>query len=235
MDRPENTESKSGSSPIETIGTTTNAGLHGFVMQQVLSRLAKPNMKAADLGTGPGAIAQALKSFGCDVVGVDLSANGFQADAPHLLANLDQTDFASVLGTASFGLVTAIEVIEHVENPIGFLRNIGNMLAPGGHAVLTTPNVESLPARLKMLLSGKIRTMDESGEPTHISPIFMDLLKRQYLRRTRLELAEHLYFPSNGFQMSRRPVRILLGVAARILPGKHLLGDNHIWVFRAKP
>src|SRR2546429_8016464 len=39
-----------------------------------------------------------------------------------------------------------------------------------------------------MLPPAKIRTMNGSGDPTHISAIFMDLLKRQYLRRTRLEL-----------------------------------------------
>jgi 2-polyprenyl-3-methyl-5-hydroxy-6-metoxy-1,4-benzoquinol methylase len=164
-----------------------------------------------------------------------MSADGFEANLPHVVVNFDQPDFASLLGTRKFGLVTAIEVIEHVESPIGFLRNIGNMLAPGGIAVLTTPNVESLPARLKFMLLGKVRTMDEHGEPTHIAPIFMDLLKRQFLKRTCLQLEEHLLFPSNGFQLTRQPIAFVLSVAGRLLPGKFLLGDNHVWVFRAKP
>ena len=151
-----------------------------------------------------------------------------------MVVNFDQFDFASKLGLGNFDLVTAIEVIEHVENPIGFLRNIGNMLVPGGIAVLTTPNVDSLPARLTLLLRGKIRTMDEHGDPTHISPIFSDLLKRQFLKRTALELHEHLLFPPKGFQLSRRPVALFLGIAGRVLPGEFLLGDNHVWVFRAK-
>jgi 2-polyprenyl-3-methyl-5-hydroxy-6-metoxy-1,4-benzoquinol methylase len=179
-------------------------------------------------------MAERLKLLGCDVIGADMSANGFRAEIPHIEVNFDQADFASKLGIASFDLITAIEVIEHVESPIGFLRNIGNMLAPGGVAVLTTPNVESLPARLKMLLHGKVRTMDEQGEPTHISPIYIDLLKRQFLKRTRLELKEHLVFPPKGFQLSRKPIAALLGLVARILPGEHLLGDNHVWVFTAK-
>ena len=41
-------------------------------------------------------------------------------------------------------------------------------------------------------------------------------------------------FPSKGFQLSRRPIGILLSLAAHVLPGNHLLRDNHIWVFRAK-
>ena len=75
--------------------------------------------------------------------------------------------------------------------------------------------------------------MDEYGEPTHITPIFVDLLKRQFLKRTRLELAEHLVFPPKNYQLSQQPVATVLALAARILPGKLLLGDNHVFVFKA--
>jgi 2-polyprenyl-3-methyl-5-hydroxy-6-metoxy-1,4-benzoquinol methylase len=218
---------------ITNIGTLTNGGLHEYVVQRVLSRYARAGVRAADLGTGPGAIADSLKGLGCEVIGVDMSAENFKAQLPHVVVNFDQPDFASQVGLGKFELVTAVEVIEHVENPIGFLRNIGNMLAPGGVAVLTTPNVDSLPARLTLLLRGKIRTMDEHGDSTHISPIFTDLLKRQFLKRAKLELHEHFLFPPKGFQLARKPVSIVLGLAGRILPGEFLLGDNHVWVFRA--
>jgi 2-polyprenyl-3-methyl-5-hydroxy-6-metoxy-1,4-benzoquinol methylase len=214
--------------------TTTNTGLHAFVADRVVAGYAKAGMRAADLGTGPGAMAERLQAMGCEVVGADMSAEGFGAKLPHVVVNFDQPDFASQLGTKMFGLVTAIEVIEHVESPIGFLRNIGNLLAPGGVAVLTTPNVESLPARLKFLLNGKVRTMDKYGEPTHISPIFMDLLTRQFLKRTCLDLEQHYLFPPGRFQLTRQPIASVLSVAGRMLPGKFLLGDNHVWVFRAK-
>jgi len=213
--------------------TTTNNGLHAFVAERILPRYARAGIYAADLGTGPGAMAERLRSHGCDVIAVDVNAEGFEAKLPHVVVNFDQPDFASQLGVGKFGLVTAIEVIEHVESPIGFLRNIGKMLIPDGVAVLTTPNVESLPARLKFLLRGKIRTMDDRGEPTHISPVFVDLLMRQFLKRTCLELDEHLLFPPKGFQLSRKSVALVLSAAASILPGEFLLGDNHVWVFRA--
>ena len=214
--------------------TTTNTGLHAFVADQIIARYVRSGTRAADLGTGPGAMADRLRAMGCDVVGADMSAEGFEARLPHVVVNFDQPDFASQLGAKKFGLVTAIEVIEHVESPIGFLRNIGNLLVPGGVAVVTTPNVESLPARLKFLLRGKIRTMDENGEPTHISPIFVDLLKRQFLKRTSLELQEHRVFPANGFQLSRKSFAMVLSAVAGILPGESLKGDNHVWVLRAK-
>src|SRR5260370_23953068 len=82
--------------------------------------------------------------------------------------------FASQLGFASFDLVFAVEVIEHVESPINFLRNIAQLLAPEGVAIITTPNVDSLPARAKFLLAGKLRTMDEHSD---LHPHFSDLLR----------------------------------------------------------
>jgi 2-polyprenyl-3-methyl-5-hydroxy-6-metoxy-1,4-benzoquinol methylase len=213
--------------------TTTNGGLHEFVGERVLARYAHEGIRAADLGTGPGAMAVRLRSLGCDVVAVDRDAVGFEADIPHRCLDFNEPDFASPLGLGGFGLVTAIEVIEHVENPIGFLRNVGKLLAPGGVATLTTPNVDSLPARLKFLLAGKIRTMDEHGEPTHVSPIFFDLLQRQYLPRAGVRLREHLVFPPNGFQLTRKPLAWGLRLASMAFSSRSIVGDNHVLVIEA--
>ena len=210
--------------------TTTNTGLHEFVAERVLTRYARPGIRAADLGSGPGAMAARLHSLGCDVLAVDRTAEGFEAGLPHVELDFDKNDFASELGPASFDIVTAIEVIEHIESPIGFLRNIGRLLAPRGVAVITTPNVDSLPARVKFLLTGNIRTMDEFSEPTHISPIFWDLLRRQLLTRAAVRLREHLLFPPNGYQLSRKPVAWTFRILAAAFSGDSILGDNHILV-----
>ena len=211
-------------------GTTTNSGLHEFVSERVLSRYAHPGVRAADLGAGPGAMAARLQSLGCDVLAVDRDSKDFAAGVPHVCLDFDQPDFVAALGCHSFGLVTAIEVIEHLESPIGFLRNIERLLAPGGVAVLTTPNVDSVPARCKFLLKGKIRTMDEHSEPTHISPIFFDLFQRQFLPRVGLRLREHLVFPPNGYQLSRKPIAWAFRFVSFAFSGDSLLGDNHVLV-----
>ncbi len=210
--------------------TLTNGGLHEFVFEHVLSKYVRRDIRAIDLGTGPGAVAARLSALGCDVLAADRDARGFEAKVPHVTVDFDQPDFASQLGLGSFGLITAVEVIEHVESPIGFLRNIRRLLAPGGVAVLTTPNVDSLPARSKFLIRGKIRTMDEQSEPTHISPIFFDLLRRQFLPRVNLRLREHLVFPPDGYQLTRKPFARAFRLASLVFSGHALLGDNHIFV-----
>ena len=213
--------------------TTTNRGLHDFVGERVISKYVLPGLRAVDLGSGPGAMAIRLKDTGCEVMAADRSAHDFAAEIPHCTIDFNQMDFASALGNHAFSLVTAIEVFEHVESPVGFLRNIGRMLSPGGVAILTTPNVDSLPARLKFFLVGKIRTMDEHSEPTHISPIFFDLLQRQFLPLAGLRLREHLVFPPDGFQLSRKSVAWSMRLAAGMFSGESIIGDNHIFVLEA--
>lgn len=210
--------------------TTTNSGLHEFIGERVLGAYVRSGIRAVDLGTGPGAMAARLSAMGCKVLAVDRDSQGFEATVPHFSVDFDQPDFASQIGPGTFALVTAIEVIEHVESPIGFLRNVRRLLAPGGASILTTPNVDSLPARSKFLIRGKIRTMDERSEPTHISPIFFDLLQRQFLPRVGLRLREHLVFPANGYLLTRQPIAQVFRLASLVFSGNALLGDNHIFV-----
>jgi ubiquinone/menaquinone biosynthesis C-methylase UbiE len=79
----------------------------------------------------------------------------------------------------SFDIVTATEIIEHLENPRSFLRDISRILKPQGICVLSTPNVLSLNSRLRYLFFGFFelfgplpiegRTIESCSG--HISPI----------------------------------------------------------------
>jgi SAM-dependent methyltransferase len=214
----------------EALGTTTPPGLHDFGIERVIPRFAKPGTAASDLGAGSGALAARLRASGWNVRAADINADGFKADVPFLQIDMNDREFATQLGEACFGLVSAVEVLEHMESPISFLRNIGRLLKPEGVAVLTTPNVDSTPARVKFLYTGKVRMMDEVGEPTHISPIFWDLFMRQYLPRAGLKLFDHLLFPARGYQLTRRRFHWALHGLAWFLRGNSLEGDNHVFV-----
>lgn len=51
----------------------------------------------------------------------------------------------SALGAASFDAAVAVEVIEHVDDDEGFVRNLARVVRPGGPVVLTTPNGDARP------------------------------------------------------------------------------------------
>lgn len=214
--------------------TTTNAGLHDYVIDQVRSRLVRPRDWAIDLGAGSGALAVRLRALGWDMQAADINVPGYEANVPFVQVDLNQRNFAASLGERAFGLVTAVEVLEHVESPINFLHNVRRLLKDDGMAILTTPNVDSAPARVKFLLTGKIRMMDEVSEPTHISPIFWDLFVRQYLPRAGLQLVDHLAYPANGYQLTRLRYAWAFRVLGALVAGDSLKGDNHIFFLKAQ-
>jgi hypothetical protein len=108
------------------------------------------------------------------------------------------------------------------------LHNIGRLLKPSGVAILTTPNVDSAPARVKFLLTGTIRMMDVNSEPTHITPIFWDLLTRQFLSRADVQLVERRAYPSRGYNMTRPGLAQIMRTMSLLMKGSCLEGDNHI-------
>jgi 2-polyprenyl-3-methyl-5-hydroxy-6-metoxy-1,4-benzoquinol methylase len=210
------------------------AGLHDFVVEHVLACFVNPGERAIDLGAGSGLLATRMRLLGWDVTGADRNAAEFKAEIPFQQVDLNNPEFSKQLGEGCFGMVTAVEVIEHVEAPINLLRNARRLLKPGGRVVITTPNVDCVPARVKFLLTEKIRMMDDVSEPTHISPIFWDLFQRQFLPAAGLQILEHHLYPSNGFIGTRRRYSWAMRGLATFLVGQCKFGDNHVIVLQAR-
>jgi SAM-dependent methyltransferase len=187
-------------------------------------------MKAVDLGAGSGAFAARLEHTGCRVIACDINTTAYHGISPFKTVDLEHSNLSYELGEREFQVVSAIEVIEHLEAPIRFLQQVRSLLHPEGFAVLTTPNVDSLPARAKFLLKGTLRMFDEWGDPEHVSPIFWDLLVRKYLPRADLVIADHMSYPPKGFIVGRPIYRRMLSLVGPVDPGSCWFGDNHIFV-----
>jgi 2-polyprenyl-3-methyl-5-hydroxy-6-metoxy-1,4-benzoquinol methylase len=101
-----------------------------------------------DIGSGSGKLVRFLRARGVDAHGIEPSRALFDrflsGDAAFTHATLD--DLHSSI-TRRFDIVTAFDVIEHVPDPLGFLRGVATVLRPDGVFFASTPDVDSLPAR----------------------------------------------------------------------------------------
>jgi 2-polyprenyl-3-methyl-5-hydroxy-6-metoxy-1,4-benzoquinol methylase len=116
-----------------------------FVTQHVRARLPA-GATIIDLGCGEGYLTYALRQAGYSCIGVDLSADVID----RARRRFGQADW---FGTVEeFGhdgvcadLVIAVELIEHVADPVRLVRDASAMLKPGGSVLITTPNRDASP------------------------------------------------------------------------------------------
>jgi 2-polyprenyl-3-methyl-5-hydroxy-6-metoxy-1,4-benzoquinol methylase len=124
-------------------------------------------MKVLEVGAGTGAFTLRLKEGGYHVVASGIEPETFALeDVPYVCLDLNKELPTEHCGSCE--AVVAIEVIEHVENIFDFFRKLARLLAPGGFAFITTPNIVSTLDRLIFLKQGMFnlfrpRLIDQPG------------------------------------------------------------------------
>ena len=96
-----------------------------------------------DVGCGAGLLAEPLARLGATVTAIDAAPELIEAAKAHAAGAGLTVDYRCVAVEhldGRFDLVTAMEVIEHVADPQGFVNSLVSRLAPGGLLLLSTPN-----------------------------------------------------------------------------------------------
>ena len=78
-------------------------------------------------------------------------------------------------------IIVFLEVIEHINNPVLALRNIIDVLKPGGLLILSTPNPEWSRSKLEFIFRGDMTmfTQKDLNVNHHVYPAIPKILKYQ--------------------------------------------------------
>ncbi len=163
-----------GSMPLSWVGmegisyeyrNAAHDGSHAYLFPVVNKLLENvpANATVLDLGCGNGSFLSLFAGRGWKCYGTDFSPTGIAVARE----NFPATEFfladasaptkaiAEAIGEGGADAVISTEVIEHLYDPRGFLRNANSLLKPGGMLVLSTPYHGYLK-NLMLAVTGKL-------------------------------------------------------------------------------
>lgn len=120
------------------------AARQGILLDYLESRIKlRQEMRVLDVGCGTGAILELLAQR-CDAYGLDFSPKAVDFCRQRGLKNLHAGSLSSYQPGVLFDLITMLDVVEHVDDDLGFLNNARRLLRPEGTALITVPAYPSL-------------------------------------------------------------------------------------------
>jgi 2-polyprenyl-3-methyl-5-hydroxy-6-metoxy-1,4-benzoquinol methylase len=133
----------------------TNSGANQELFEEVLSavqvssRIDRPRL--LDVGSGMGSLLEVAQGMGFDAEGIDLcEPNVAHATARGL--RVTHGDAEAMGFEDTFDVITMMDIVEHVLDPVHLLRVAYRALKPGGRLVVYTPNHRASVVLLARLL-----------------------------------------------------------------------------------
>ena len=173
------------------------------------SSLLKPlsGKRTLDVGCGAGLLCEPLARLGGRVTGLDAAAENIAVAKAHAGPQGLDIDYRNEaiedFGGKNFDLVTSLEVIEHVDDPQGFIAGLANSLADDGLMIISTPNRTALSNLLLVELAERTGQIPR-GTHHHEQFITPDELEK-LLNNAGLKVIDTTglsYGPAKGFALS---------------------------------
>jgi SAM-dependent methyltransferase len=118
---------------------------HGRLAE--IARLCPPPARLLEVGSGYGLFLAAARDAGYRVRGVELSRTGVRVARDELGLPVVAGQLADA-PTDPADVICFWDTLEHVPDPLAFLRQVRTRLAGGGTIAMSVPDISSAPARL---------------------------------------------------------------------------------------
>lgn len=113
-----------------------------------IEELATLNGKnVLDVGCGGGILSEGMAARGANVTGIDLSDKALKVAKLHLLESGKQVEYRKITTESlakeqphHFDVVTCMEMLEHVPDPVSVVKACANLTKPGGWVFFSTIN-----------------------------------------------------------------------------------------------
>ncbi len=192
-----------------TASTALREEYHTLIREDIFSLVPRGGGTLLDVGGGIGATAAKLRELGyvdragvADSVAHNVTSLGL--DFRHS-GDLEDGDFLDDVISAEgpFQCILCLDVLEHLRDPWGVVRQLHNALVPGGVIVASIPNVRNYKVLLPLAFRNKW-TLTDAGilDRTHL---------RFFVRSTACDL-----MTSSGLVMDRVAAKPSGGRAVRL-------------------
>ena len=121
-----------------------------YVIKSIEKHIGKKRkLKILDVGCAEGTLLSLARERGWDASGVEPNKHLVRWAKKHEKLKIMQGSiYNKKLKKNSFDVITLLDVIEHVHNPIKFLSRCNELLVPGGTIFISTPDIGSPIARM---------------------------------------------------------------------------------------
>jgi 2-polyprenyl-3-methyl-5-hydroxy-6-metoxy-1,4-benzoquinol methylase len=130
-----------------------------------------------DVGCGAGDLSSATAGRFARYIGIDaVRYDTLPAPVEFFAADLDRDPLPLADGAAD--VTAAVEVVEHLENPRAFMRELVRVTRPLGWVVMTTPNQLSALSLLTLAVKGHFSAFLDGNYPAHRTALVERDLRR---------------------------------------------------------
>jgi len=112
----------------------------------LISKYINKKSKILEIGSGYGFFLKFLKNKGCNIEGVEISEIRRNYSKKKVNCKIHNINFNEnhIHEIGEFDIITMFQVLEHISEPIQFLKNIKSIMKENGKLIIEVPNLSDI-------------------------------------------------------------------------------------------